>query len=99
MFKIGNSKELPAIPDHLSGECKDFVRQCLQREPSKRPTAAELLRHPFVKHAALPDKSIAAPDPLERIPGVSIGPILTVLLMHVHLIPHLFVNKRSYHTS
>nr|CAD1844757.1 unnamed protein product [Ananas comosus var. bracteatus] len=77
MFKIGNSKELPAIPDHLSGECKDFVRQCLQREPSKRPTAAELLQHPFVKNAALPDKSIAAPDPLERIPGVSNGPILT----------------------
>ncbi|KAK1290843.1 Mitogen-activated protein kinase kinase kinase YODA [Acorus calamus] len=26
MFKIGNSKELPAIPDHLSDDGKDFIR-------------------------------------------------------------------------
>lgn len=25
MFKIGNSKELPVIPDHLSGDGKDFL--------------------------------------------------------------------------
>ena len=40
MFKIGNSKELPAIPNNLSADGKDFIRQCLQREPSNRPTAA-----------------------------------------------------------
>ncbi|KAF2313324.1 hypothetical protein GH714_010355 [Hevea brasiliensis] len=38
MFKIGNSKELPAFPDNLSDDGKDFVRQCLQRNPSHRPT-------------------------------------------------------------
>lgn len=52
MFKIGNSKELPTIPEELSDEGKDFVRKCLQREPRNRPTAAELLEHPFVKDAA-----------------------------------------------
>ncbi|KAH9321731.1 hypothetical protein KI387_016370, partial [Taxus chinensis] len=52
MFKIGNSKELPAIPEHLSEEGKNFVRLCLQRNPSNRPTAAKLLEHPFVKNAA-----------------------------------------------
>lgn len=52
MFKIGNSKELPAIPDHLSEEGKSFVRLCLQRNPTNRPTAAQLLDHPFVKNAA-----------------------------------------------
>ncbi|GJM86387.1 hypothetical protein PR202_ga02241 [Eleusine coracana subsp. coracana] len=46
MFKIGNSKELPPIPDHLSEEGKDFIRQCLQRDPSSRPTAVDLLQHP-----------------------------------------------------
>eukprot|EP00252_Welwitschia_mirabilis_P024856 TRINITY_DN754_c0_g1_i2.p1 TRINITY_DN754_c0_g1~~TRINITY_DN754_c0_g1_i2.p1 ORF type:complete len:911 (-),score=194.13 TRINITY_DN754_c0_g1_i2:586-3318(-) len=51
MFKIWNSKELPTIPDHLSEEGKEFVRLCLQREPSCRPTAFELLEHPFVKNA------------------------------------------------
>ncbi|KAK6137380.1 hypothetical protein DH2020_028893 [Rehmannia glutinosa] len=47
MFKIGNSKELPEIPDHLSDEGKDFVMQCLQRNPRYRPSAAQLLDHPF----------------------------------------------------
>ncbi|KZV49438.1 mitogen-activated protein kinase kinase kinase YODA-like [Dorcoceras hygrometricum] len=48
MFKIVNSKELPVIPDYLSDECKDFIRQCLQWNPLLRPTAAQLLEHPFL---------------------------------------------------
>nr|GMC63271.1 mitogen-activated protein kinase kinase kinase YODA-like [Ipomoea batatas]GMC68481.1 mitogen-activated protein kinase kinase kinase YODA-like [Ipomoea batatas] len=58
MFKIGNSKELPIIPEHLSDEGKDFIRQCLQREPRSRPTAAQLLDHPFVKNAVPPEKPV-----------------------------------------
>ncbi|KAI3693633.1 hypothetical protein L1987_76581 [Smallanthus sonchifolius] len=50
LFKVGNSKELPIIPDDLSDECKDFILQCLQRAPSHRPTATQLLDHPFVKN-------------------------------------------------
>ncbi|PIN22258.1 MEKK [Handroanthus impetiginosus] len=52
MFKIGNSKDLPTIPDHLSREGKDFVELCLRRNPLERPTAARLLEHAFVKNAA-----------------------------------------------
>ncbi|KAE8710788.1 Mitogen-activated protein kinase kinase kinase YODA [Hibiscus syriacus] len=62
MFKIGNSKELPAIPDSLSDEGKDFVRQCLQRNPLHRPSAAWLLEHPFVKNAAPLERSIFSAD-------------------------------------
>ncbi|KAH9294084.1 hypothetical protein KI387_040710, partial [Taxus chinensis] len=51
MFKIGNSKELPTIPDYLSEEGKDFLRLCLQRNPTNRPSAEHLLEHPFVKYA------------------------------------------------
>ncbi|XP_047321811.1 mitogen-activated protein kinase kinase kinase YODA [Impatiens glandulifera] len=58
MFKIGNSKELPLIPDHLSDEGKDFVRQCLQRDPQDRLTAAQLLDHSFVRSAAPLEKPI-----------------------------------------
>lgn len=71
MFKIGNSKELPAIPDHLSEEGKDFVRQCLQRNPLHRPTAAQLLEHPFIKNTtAPPERPVYSPD---SSPGVTIS--------------------------
>ncbi|XP_074291515.1 mitogen-activated protein kinase kinase kinase YODA-like isoform X2 [Silene latifolia] len=65
MFKIGNSKELPAIPDHLSEEGKDFVKLCLRRNPLDRPSATELLEHRFVKNAARLERHIPAPV-LER---------------------------------
>lgn len=52
IFKIGNSKEIPEIPNHLSAEAKNFIRQCLQRDPAARPSASQLLDHPFVRDQA-----------------------------------------------
>ncbi|XP_059640289.1 mitogen-activated protein kinase kinase kinase 3 [Cornus florida] len=52
IFKIGNSKEIPEIPDHLSNEAKSFLKLCLQRDPAARPTASKLLDHPFVRDQA-----------------------------------------------
>eukprot|EP00899_Mesostigma_viride_P007942 jgi/Mesvir1/17149/Mv07575-RA.1 len=48
MFRIGMSEEMPEIPAELSEEGKDFLNCCLQRDPSKRSTAEQLLRHPFI---------------------------------------------------
>ena len=79
MFKIGNSKELPAIPDDLSEEGKDFVRQCLQRNPLHRPTAAQLLDHPFVKNAAPLDKPLASTDPTSVVANGAKSPVLFLL--------------------
>ncbi|KAG4952488.1 hypothetical protein JHK82_045373 [Glycine max] len=77
MFKIGNSKELPTIPDHLSSEGKDFVRKCLQRNPHNRPSASELLDHPFVKCAAPLERPILGPespsDPAPAVSGITQG--------------------------
>ncbi|XP_020540846.1 mitogen-activated protein kinase kinase kinase YODA isoform X2 [Jatropha curcas] len=78
MFKIGNSKDLPAIPDHLSEEGKDFVRQCLQRNPLHRPSAAQLLEHPFVKSPAPLERPIASPEPTDQPPTVTNGGISQV---------------------
>lgn len=73
MFKIGNSKELPVIPDHLSADGKDFVMQCLQRNPHHRPAAAQLLEHPFVKYAAPLEKPVLGPELSDTSPGIPNG--------------------------
>uniref|UniRef100_A0A803LQF9 mitogen-activated protein kinase kinase kinase n=1 Tax=Chenopodium quinoa TaxID=63459 RepID=A0A803LQF9_CHEQI len=65
LFKIGNSKELPSVPDHLSMEGKDFIRRCLQRNPRDRPSAIQLLGHPFVRNVTSPVKGSISLDPLE----------------------------------
>ncbi|KAH7416351.1 hypothetical protein KP509_14G087200 [Ceratopteris richardii] len=49
VFKIGSSKETPPIPEYLSEDANMFLQDCFQRDPQKRPTAAQLLNHPFVK--------------------------------------------------
>jgi serine/threonine-protein kinase 24/25/MST4 len=41
----------PMLEGQFSKEFKDFVHRCLQKEPAKRPSARELLRHPWVKKA------------------------------------------------
>ena len=88
MFKIGNSKDLPTIPDHLSDEGKDFVRQCLQRNPLHRPTAAQLLEHPFVKSAAPLERPIPSPEPTDPPPGVTNG-VKAMVCSFVHVVPSI----------
>ncbi len=48
LFHIGTTNSHPPIPEHLSRRGKDFLLECLQREPTLRPSATELLKHPFV---------------------------------------------------
>ena len=48
LFKIVNSQELPSLPETLSSAARDFIIRCLNRDPDMRPSAEELLSHPFI---------------------------------------------------
>lgn len=48
LFYIGTTKSHPPIPEHLSFEAQDLLLKCLHKEPELRPSASDLLQHPFV---------------------------------------------------
>lgn len=50
-FHIGVAKEHPPLPDpsQLSELGIDFIKCCLTIEVNKRPTAEELLSHPWIQ--------------------------------------------------
>lgn len=60
LFRIGKG-EPPPLPDSLSRDASDFILQCLQVNPGERPTAAQLLDHPFVKRPIPPLSGSASP--------------------------------------
>lgn len=41
----------PQLQGNFSRLFKEFVEMCLQKDPGNRPTAKELLRHPFIRKA------------------------------------------------
>ncbi|ORX60344.1 Pkinase-domain-containing protein [Hesseltinella vesiculosa] len=47
IFQIG-SYTMPDIPTHISPDAKDFLKCTFQLDHEKRPTANELLSHPFL---------------------------------------------------
>jgi serine/threonine protein kinase len=48
MYRIGCTEELPELPSSLSPQIRDFLEKCFRRDPKKRWTSVELLKHPFL---------------------------------------------------
>lgn len=46
LFKVLH--ESPQLPEALSFEGKDFLKHCFCRNPEERPSASDLMKHPFV---------------------------------------------------
>ncbi|KAG7615302.1 putative mitogen-activated protein kinase kinase kinase 9 STE-STE11 family [Arabidopsis thaliana] len=64
IFRIGRGT-LPDVPDTLSLDARHFILKCLKLNPEERPTAAELLNHPFVRRP-LPSSGSGSTSPLIR---------------------------------
>lgn len=51
MYKLGTSRQAPPIPEdtkpYVSNVGEDFLKQCFEVNPEKRPTAQKLLEHEF----------------------------------------------------
>lgn len=47
IFKIATQPTNPQLPDGVSSSCRNFLKQIFVEE-KRRPTAEDLLRHPFV---------------------------------------------------
>ena len=55
IMSVINSDPPTLSGSHFSKEFKNFVACCLQKDPSKRPSAEKLLSHKFISKAEEPD--------------------------------------------
>ncbi|CAO3589684.1 unnamed protein product [Absidia cylindrospora] len=46
LYNLGHHNT-PEVPEHVSDVAKDFLKKCFTIDPNYRPTAFELLEHPF----------------------------------------------------
>lgn len=66
LYRVGKG-EPPPVPENLSEDARDFILHCLEVNPKDRPTAAELLNHPFVKRPLPASPHMRSPyNPLLR---------------------------------
>ncbi|CAN0892567.1 Mitogen-activated protein kinase kinase kinase 1 [Linum grandiflorum] len=65
LFKIGRGIP-PTVSESLSQDARDFILKCLQVNPADRPTAAQLLDHPFVKRPFPTSTGYGSPHPGRR---------------------------------
>jgi serine/threonine protein kinase len=67
MFAIVNDKQ-PALPSNASRSLRDFLRLCFRKDPLKRPSAAGLLEHEWLRVSSASEAPSAVS---KRIPKAS----------------------------
>jgi len=60
-------KQQPAVWGKVPKECKEFIKKCLVVDPKKRPTVAELLKHPWIVKGQAAKEAIFTKQECERI--------------------------------
>lgn len=48
VYQIANSTGPPDIPSTIDGKLREFLLAIFERDPNKRPSAEELLKHPYL---------------------------------------------------
>ncbi|KAH9856962.1 hypothetical protein C2E23DRAFT_721053 [Lenzites betulinus] len=54
IFKVGSAKAKPTIPPDISAEAVDFLEKTFELDHELRPSAADLLKHPWVANLQVP---------------------------------------------
>jgi len=67
LYMIGKGEQ-PPIPNYLSEEAQDFICQCVRVDPETRPSATQLLEHPFVNRQSNLLSSLRVDDRLDQMP-------------------------------
>jgi serine/threonine protein kinase len=61
IYHIANKAVTPQLPTAIGAACQDFLHRCLQRDPQRRPSAAELLEHPWICGGRLASQRVQQP--------------------------------------
>lgn len=69
MYHIASTKDLPTMPEALSPPAREFLTQCFNRVPRERPTAQQLLSHPWMRDVQVP----RAPPTPAHLPQLAAG--------------------------
>lgn len=51
MYHIAEAEEHPPFPESISPELVEFLKRCFERDPEKRPSAVELLKHAWMANS------------------------------------------------
>lgn len=97
LFMIPKSDPPTLKARHWSKEFRDFVKQCLKKNPSERPDASALLKHPFISRISLQPTNLVIMDMLDRV--AQIRRVKKDALSPIPMKPDLISQEQSTDTN